>query len=310
MGVASGTRRLRARRFSASALSRLERDRLARTPGWVASKTIGSVRRWSCGGWLPPTIVEPQTSRELAWPSKSASVSWPSPSQSTADPAQVSSRRCCEAIPRLAIGSAGTTATRAFTRPRAAHFEPNNGPRSRSERQHENADQPERAVHPARQENSRARQSNGGAVPGRPRLQMLRRRGRGGSRRSVGGRDFWAFRSTLVRRSRLASRGLCVPAEGHSVERRAGHLVAVVRGESLDPRPRGWACRSDRDAKAPRATPRSESDALTRVADWLGDSGAVMAGGSRARRRAGDPPIHGDGEKSEQTFRRPGTQSP
>lgn len=64
----------------------------------------------------------------------------------TVDPGQVSLRRCCEAIPRLATGSAGTTATRACTRPRAAPFEPNNGRRSRSERQPENAEQPEPAI--------------------------------------------------------------------------------------------------------------------------------------------------------------------
>ena len=42
--------------------------------------------------------------------------------------ARVSLRKSCAATRRLAIASAGTTAARPSTRPRAAPFEPNNAP--------------------------------------------------------------------------------------------------------------------------------------------------------------------------------------
>jgi hypothetical protein len=42
---------------------------------------------------------------------------------------------------------------------------------------------------------------------------------------------------------------------------------------TLPPHPRRWACRSDRDTEPQRATPRSASAALTRVGDWVSDSG-------------------------------------
>ena len=68
-----------------------------------------------------------------------ANASWPS-RQRTVDPARVSLRKSCEAAPRLAIASAGTTATRRSTRPRAAPFEPNSATRRRERRNHGNAD--------------------------------------------------------------------------------------------------------------------------------------------------------------------------
>jgi hypothetical protein len=61
----------------------------------------------------------------------------PSPSRSSAHPARVSLRKCCESIRRLVIGSAGTMATRASTRQRAAPSGPNNAPRGSGKRQND-----------------------------------------------------------------------------------------------------------------------------------------------------------------------------
>jgi hypothetical protein len=80
-----------------------------------------------------------RTMRNELWPLKSASASWPSPSQRTADRGRVSLRKSCAAIRRLASGSAGTTATRPSTRPRAARCEPNNAPGGRAKRRHSDA---------------------------------------------------------------------------------------------------------------------------------------------------------------------------
>jgi len=111
------------------------------------------------------------------------------------------------------------------------------------------------------------------------------------------------------------ARSPCAPGEiglswflrggGEAARRAEGRTSGFVRGESLDPR--RWACRSDRDARAPRATPWSESAALTRVADWLGDWGAVRLGARPARWRAGTPPVRR--EKSGQKFCGSGTRS-
>ena len=79
------------------------------------------------------------------WPLRSASTSQRSPSQRIADPARVSLRTYSEAIPRLAIGSAGTTATRASTHLRAAPFELGEGASGRSKRHHASARSPERS---------------------------------------------------------------------------------------------------------------------------------------------------------------------
>jgi hypothetical protein len=80
-----------------------------------------------------------RTMRNELWRLKSASASWPSPSQRTAARARVSLRKSCAAIRRLAIGSAGTTATRPSTRPRAARCQPNNAPGGRAKRRHSDA---------------------------------------------------------------------------------------------------------------------------------------------------------------------------
>ena len=62
-------------------------------------------------------------------------------SQRAADPAPVSLRKCCAATPRLGIASAGTTATRASTRPRAERCEPNHARDGNDNQRRENANQ-------------------------------------------------------------------------------------------------------------------------------------------------------------------------
>jgi hypothetical protein len=53
-------------------------------------------------------------------------------------PRSGSLRKCCAAIRRLAIASAGTTATRASTHPQAAPSGPNNAQRGNGKRHHGN----------------------------------------------------------------------------------------------------------------------------------------------------------------------------
>jgi hypothetical protein len=53
--------------------------------------------------------------------------------------ARVSLRKSCAATRRRAIASAGTTAARPSTRPRAAPFEPNNAPSGPQNRHHESS---------------------------------------------------------------------------------------------------------------------------------------------------------------------------
>jgi hypothetical protein len=65
------------------------------------------------------------------------------PSRRVLDPDRVSWRACCAVIPRRAIGSAATTATRASRRPRAARLEPISAPVGNGKRRHANASQPE-----------------------------------------------------------------------------------------------------------------------------------------------------------------------
>jgi hypothetical protein len=87
------------------------------------------------------------------------------PSRRVVDPARVSWRACCAVIPRRAIGSAGTTATRASRRPREGRFEPNSAPSDNGKGHHANASQPEtQRSTAARLETSRVVRSR---LPGR-----------------------------------------------------------------------------------------------------------------------------------------------
>ena len=119
----------------------------------IQPPTGGQPGRATFGWWDRPLVVVADGCRRLCSASMSTEgVSMAlevgkrvaaSPSQPTADPAPVSLRKWFEGIRRLGIGSVGTTATRASTRPPAAPSGPNNAPSGNGERQRRNAHQPD-----------------------------------------------------------------------------------------------------------------------------------------------------------------------
>lgn len=93
----------------------------ARRHAWRTVKPPHRKRSARKGPW-------PSGTPPAGWPLKSANASWLSPSQRIADPVRVSLRKSRVKGPRLAIASAGRTATRPSTRPGAARCEPNDAP--------------------------------------------------------------------------------------------------------------------------------------------------------------------------------------